>query len=47
MMTYAGSSRAHWFFVCLWYEVCRYLQQMHARLIEAEPCALHAEMRAA
>ena len=25
MMTKAGSSRAHWFFVCLWYEVCRYL----------------------
>jgi hypothetical protein len=25
--TKAGSSLAHWFFVCLWYEVCRYLQQ--------------------
>jgi hypothetical protein len=23
--TNAGSSRAHWFFVCLWYDVCRYL----------------------
>ena len=23
--TNAGSSRAHRFFVCLWYEVCRYL----------------------
>ena len=25
MMTNAGSSLAHWFFVCLWYDVCRYL----------------------
>ena len=26
MITNAGSSRAHWFFVCLWYDVCRYLR---------------------
>ena len=30
MMTNAGSSRAHWFFVCLWYDVCRYLQRLQA-----------------
>lgn len=24
-MTKAGSSLDHWFFVCLWYDVCRYL----------------------
>jgi len=28
MMTNAGSSRAHWFFVCLWYDVCRYLRRL-------------------
>ena len=25
--TKAGSSLAHWFFVCLWYDVCRYLRR--------------------
>ncbi len=24
--TNAGSSRAHWFLVCFWYAVCRYLR---------------------
>lgn len=30
--TKAGSSRAQWFFVCLWYEACRYavLGEMHS-----------------
>lgn len=27
--TNAGSSLAHWFLVCLWYDVCRYLQSKY------------------
>jgi hypothetical protein len=27
MTTYAGSSLAQWFLVCLWYDVCRYLKE--------------------
>ncbi len=35
--TKAGSSRAHWFFVCLWYAVCRYLHGAAAGSPRWEP----------
>lgn len=35
MTTKAGSSRAHWFFVCFWYAVCRYLRQEASRCLYA------------